>query len=160
MLDTGAKIIRSNLAQQAIEQGPSGVQYNEGGRTAGEGVWVSSPKTVLNATRIDGVHGDLVLGTITDEVLGVGEGGVGRGGAVALVAGDDLDAVVLPDAETRVGGAEVDPDNSRVLALAGHPCLLPDGRTARQRGGGGSENRGEEGGCEWRMEKPVKPMSQ
>ena len=134
---TGAKIARSNLTQQAVEQGPSGVQYNEGGRTAGEGVWVSSPKTVLNATHVDGVHGDLVLGSITDEELGVGEGGVGRGGAVALVAGDDLDAVVLPDAETRVGGAEVDPDNSRVLALAGHPCLLPDGRTARQKGGGG-----------------------
>ena len=134
---TGAKIARSNLAQQAVEQGPSGVQYNDGGRTAGEGVWVSSPKTVLKATRIDEVHGDLVLGAITDEVLGVGEGSVGQGGAVALVAGDDLDEVVLPDAETRVGGAEVDPDNSRVLALAGHPCLLPDGRTARQRGGGG-----------------------
>ena len=79
----------------------------------------------------------MVLGAITDEVLGVGKGGVGRGGVVALVAGDDLDVVVLPDAETRAGGAEVDPDNSRVLALAGHPCLVPDGRTARQRGGGG-----------------------
>ena len=100
---TGAKIARSNLAQQAVEQGPSGVQYNDGGRTAGEGVWVSSPKTVLNATRVVGVHGDLVLGAMTDEVLGVDEGGVGRGGAVALVVGDDLDAVMLPDAETRVG---------------------------------------------------------
>ena len=54
-----------------------------------------------------------------------------------MVVGEDLDAVVLPEAETRVGGAEVDPDNSQVLDLVGHPCLLPDGRTARQRGGGG-----------------------
>ena len=73
---------------------------------------------MLTKDGVDGVHGDLVLGGISDEALGVGEGDVRGGGAVPLVVGDDLDAVVLPHADARVGGAEIDPDR-RSLAL-GH----------------------------------------
>lgn len=39
----------------------------------------------------------------------------GRAG-IALVVGDDLHPVVLPHADARVGGAEIDPDR-RTLAL-------------------------------------------
>jgi hypothetical protein len=65
---------------------------------------------------VGGIHGDLVLGGVADEPLGVGEGDIGRRGAVPLVVGDDLDAVVLPHADARVGRAEVD-TNGRTPAL-------------------------------------------
>lgn len=56
------------------------------------------------------VHGDLVLGGITDQTLGVGEGDERRGCAVTLVVGDDLDAVVSEDTHARVRGAQIDTD--------------------------------------------------
>jgi hypothetical protein len=37
-----------------------------------------------------GVHGDLVLGGITNQTLGVGETDEGRSGSVALVVGNDI----------------------------------------------------------------------
>ncbi|KAK2983107.1 hypothetical protein RJ640_013638 [Escallonia rubra] len=42
--------------------------------------------------------------------LSVVEGDVRRSRPVALVVGDDLDAVVLPHADARVGRAEIYPD--------------------------------------------------
>lgn len=57
-----------------------------------------------------GVHGDLVLRGVTDETLVVGERDIGRGRAVTLVVGDNLDSVVLPDTDAGVGGAQVNTD--------------------------------------------------
>ena len=59
---------------------------------------------------IMGVHRGLGLGGIADQAFGFREGDVGGGGAVALIVGDDLDAVVLPHADARVSGSEVDTD--------------------------------------------------
>jgi hypothetical protein len=45
------------------------------------------------------VHGDLVLGGITNQPLIVGEGYIGRCCAVTLVVGDDLYTIILPDTD-------------------------------------------------------------
>ena len=58
------------------------------------------------------VHRDLVLGGIADQTLGVGEGDERGGCPVTLIVGDNLDAVVPEDADTRVCGAEIDTDGS------------------------------------------------
>lgn len=50
-----------------------------------------------------GVHGDLVFGGITDQSLRVVESDIGWGGSVTLVVGDNLDSLVGPDTDTRVG---------------------------------------------------------
>jgi len=57
------------------------------------------------------VHGDLVLGGITDETLGVGEGHEGGSGAVTLVVGDDFNAVITEDTDTGVGSTQINTDS-------------------------------------------------
>jgi hypothetical protein len=52
---------------------------------------------------VGGVHGRDVLGRVTDEPLLLGERDIRGGGSVTLVVGDDLDSVVLPYTDTRVG---------------------------------------------------------
>lgn len=54
-----------------------------------------------------GVHGDLVLGGISDQTLGVGKSDEGRGGPVSLVVGNDLNAVITEHTHTRVGGTQI-----------------------------------------------------
>lgn len=80
-------------------------------------------KLDLTKNGVNWVHGDLVLGSITDQTLGVGEGNVGRGGPVTLIISNDLNTVVLPDTNARVGGSEIDSD-SRTFSLAGHFLVL------------------------------------
>jgi hypothetical protein len=69
-----------------------------------------SDKTLSIEDSVGSVHSDLVLGGITDQALGLVEGYVGRGSAVTLVVGDDLNAVVLPNSYAGVGGSEIDSD--------------------------------------------------
>ncbi|KAM2637935.1 hypothetical protein EV1_022365 [Malus domestica] len=48
---------------------------------------------------VNGVHGDLILGGISDQPLGISKSDIRRGGFVTLVVGNDLNTVVLPDTD-------------------------------------------------------------
>mmetsp|Transcript_6983 Transcript_6983/g.13721 ORF Transcript_6983/g.13721 Transcript_6983/m.13721 type:complete len:466 (-) Transcript_6983:90-1487(-) len=75
---------------------------------------LAANKTLSVEDRVPGVHGDLVLGGITNKALSVGEGDIRRSSTVTLVVGDDLDAVVLPNTNATVGGTEVNTDSGSV----------------------------------------------
>ena len=57
--------------------------------------------------RVGGIHRCLVLGGIANESFGIVEGHIGWGCAIALVIGNDFNTVILPDADTRIGCAQV-----------------------------------------------------
>lgn len=53
---------------------------------------------------VSGVHGSIVLGSLTNETLLVGERDEGGGGERTLLVGNDLDIGTLVDGNARVGG--------------------------------------------------------
>ena len=55
------------------------------------------------SSRVVWIHGDLVLRGVTDETFGVREGDIRGGRPIALVVGDDLNTIILPDTDTAVG---------------------------------------------------------
>lgn len=88
----------------------------------------------LTKDGVNRVHGNLVLSGVTDQTLSVGEGNIGRGSPVTLVIGNDLNTIVLPDTNARVGSSEIDSD-SRTFSLAGHygSCETVIARKKRRR---------------------------
>ena len=56
---------------------------------------------------VEGIGCYLVLGSITNEVLRVGESDIQRGGLVALVIGNNLNLVIMPHSYAAVGGSKV-----------------------------------------------------
>ena len=72
---------------------------------------LAANETLRVEDRVVGVHRDLVLRGIADQPLVVGEGDIRGCRAVTLVVGNDLDTVILPDTDARVGGAQVNADS-------------------------------------------------
>jgi len=56
------------------------------------------------------IHGDLVLGGVSDETLGFRESHIAGRRAVSLIVGDDLDLAVLENADAGIGCAKIDTD--------------------------------------------------
>ncbi|WJZ88861.1 hypothetical protein VitviT2T_008124 [Vitis vinifera] len=71
------------------------------------------------------VHGDLVLGSITDQTLRVSESNIGRRSPVALIISYDLNTVMLPHPHARVSRSEINSDR-RTITFSGHTS--PDQR--------------------------------
>mmetsp|Transcript_61850 Transcript_61850/g.127900 ORF Transcript_61850/g.127900 Transcript_61850/m.127900 type:complete len:110 (+) Transcript_61850:691-1020(+) len=88
----------------------------------GRVVHLSADQALRIEDGVIGVHGSLVLGSISDEALGICERNPGRSGAVTLIVGDDLNLAVLVDAHTGVRGAEIDTDGGVNLLLL--TCFL------------------------------------
>ena len=63
--------------------------------------------------RVVGVHGDLVLGSVTDETLIFEEGDIRGRGAVTLVVGDDLNSIVLPDTDAAEEDGQIGPTTGK-----------------------------------------------
>ena len=60
---------------------------------------------------LSGVDGGLILGSLTNQTLIVGERNVRGSDTVTLIVGDDLNAAVLVDTDTGVGGTKIDTDS-------------------------------------------------
>ena len=86
---------------------------------------VSLKSIVLTEDSVDRVHGDLILRSITDQPLRIGESNIRRRGSVTLIIGYDFDSIVLPNADARVSRPEVDPDR-RAFTFSSHLSPEPN----------------------------------
>ena len=76
-------------------------------------------KRILTKDGVRGVHGDLVLSSVPDQTLRVGERHIRRRRPVPLVIGDNLDSVMLPDSDAGVRRPQIDTDRWS-LSFSGH----------------------------------------
>ena len=65
---------------------------------------LATDETLSVEDGVVGVHGDLVLGSVTNQSLTLAEGDIGGGGTVTLVVGNNFNTVILPDTDTAAEG--------------------------------------------------------
>jgi hypothetical protein len=129
--DHGGDFLRGELLLLALEldldDGLSGTVDDGEGEVLhiSLDLWVcelATDKTLCIEDSVGRVHGDLVLGGITDQTLGIGEGNEGRGGSVALVVGIMISmSVIAEDTHAGVGGTQIDQASS-YGTLSIHPA--------------------------------------
>ena len=68
----------------------------------------AADKTLGVEDSVASIHGNLVLGGVTNETLGLIESNIRRGGTISLIVRNDLNTIILPNSYTRVGGTEID----------------------------------------------------
>ena len=69
---------------------------------------LASDESLRIENGIGRVSGGLILGSVANKSLLLGEGHVGRSRVQALIVRDDLDLVVLEDTDARVRRAQID----------------------------------------------------
>eukprot|EP00759_Apiculatamorpha_spiralis_P028524 PhF_6_TR31118/c1_g1_i1/m.45547 len=79
---------------------------------------LAADQTFNGVDRVVRVLRQLVLRTVTNQTLCLGEGNDGRCDTVTHLIGDDLNFTVLPHTDDRVRGAQVDTDDGAVKFLA------------------------------------------
>mmetsp|Transcript_68940 Transcript_68940/g.143936 ORF Transcript_68940/g.143936 Transcript_68940/m.143936 type:complete len:120 (-) Transcript_68940:74-433(-) len=77
---------------------------------------LAADQTLCVENSVFGIACHLVLSSVTNQTFGVGEGNIGGSSAVALIVGDNFDAIVLPHTDTGISCAKVDADRR----LLGH----------------------------------------
>ena len=65
---------------------------------------LATDETLSVEDGVVGVHGDLVLGSVTNQSLTLAEGDIGGGGTVTLVVGNNFNTVILPDTDITAEG--------------------------------------------------------
>ena len=68
---------------------------------------------------VDGVHCDLVLGSLSDETLCISKSDIGGSGSNPLIISNDFHPIVLPQSHTRVRHPQIDYDRCS-LAFTSH----------------------------------------
>jgi hypothetical protein len=70
--------------------------------------WISefsSDESLGIKDRIMGVFGNLILGSISNESFSLGKGNIRGSRSVSLIIGYNLNSIILPNSNTRVGSA-------------------------------------------------------
>ena len=68
---------------------------------------LATDETLCIENGVVGVHRDLVLGSIADQTLVVGEGDIRGSGSVTLVVGNDFDTSAALNTNARVGRTQI-----------------------------------------------------
>ena len=86
-------------------------------RDNGRVIHLATDQTLGVEHSVDRVHSSLILGSIADQALGFRESDPRRGGTVTLIISNDLNTLILPDADAGVRGSQIDTNGGPINFL-------------------------------------------